>query len=205
MLDLVREPWPVDYGREYRRRDERLDSLSRDLWIAERERCRRSPIRFITDWVWTYDPRLAGTETTPLLPFVLFPRQQELVKFIYACLDARVSGLVEKSRDMGATWVCAAISVHLWLFWEGAAVGWGSRKAMSVDQIGRPDSIFEKIRIIIRKLPRELLPEKFSSKDHMSLMKIINPQNGNTITGEAGEDIGRGGRSLIYFKDESGH
>jgi len=76
---------------------------------------------------------------------------------------------------------------------------------MSVDQIGRPDSIFEKIRIFLRYLPRELLPVGFSFKEHVSLMKIINPENGNTIVGEAGEDIGRGGRSLITFKDESGH
>lgn len=36
-------------------------------------------------------------------------------------------------------------------------------------------------------------------------MKFINPENGATITGEAGDNIGRGGRKLIYFKDESAH
>jgi hypothetical protein len=36
-------------------------------------------------------------------------------------------------------------------------------------------------------------------------MKIINPENGSTITGEAGDNIGRGGRKSIYFKDESAH
>jgi phage terminase large subunit len=39
----------------------------------------------------------------------------------------------------------------------------------------------------------------------MTYMKIINPENGATITGEAGDNIGRGGRKLIYFKDESAH
>jgi len=34
-------------------------------------------------------------------------------------------------------------------------------------------------------------------------MKIINRQNGSTITGESGDNIGRGGRSGLYFKDES--
>ena len=36
-------------------------------------------------------------------------------------------------------------------------------------------------------------------------MKIINPDTGATITGESGKNIGRGGRSMIYFKDESAH
>jgi phage terminase large subunit len=34
-------------------------------------------------------------------------------------------------------------------------------------------------------------------------MKILNPQTGASITGEAGDNIGRGGRSTLYFKDES--
>jgi phage terminase large subunit len=106
---------------------------------------------------------------------------------------------------MGATWICCAFSVWLWLYWDGAAVGWGSRKEQLVDKIGDPDSIFEKIRIIIRNLPRFMLPIGFSPTEHMTYMRIVNPQNGATITGEAGDNIGRGGRKLIYFKDESAH
>jgi len=67
------------------------------------------------------------------------------------------------------------------------------------------DSIFEKIRAVIRGLPREFLPQGFSEKDHMTYMKVVNPQTGATITGEAGNNIGRGGRKRIYFKDESAH
>jgi phage terminase large subunit len=43
------------------------------------------------------------------------------------------------------------------------------------------------------------------SDKHMSYMRIVNPENGATITGEAGDNIGRGGRKTIYFKDESAH
>jgi hypothetical protein len=63
----------------------------------------------------------------------------------------------------------------------------------------------EKIRIIIRHLPRFMLPDTFNELVHMPFMKIVNPKNGSTITGEAGDNIGRGGRKLIYFKDESAH
>jgi hypothetical protein len=34
-------------------------------------------------------------------------------------------------------------------------------------------------------------------------MSILNPENGSAIVGEAGDNIGRGNRTSIYFKDES--
>jgi hypothetical protein len=139
------------------------------------------------------------------MPLILFPKQKEFVLFIQSCLQDEQSGLVEKARDMGATWVSCAISVWLWLFKPGAAIGWGSRKEIYVDRLGDPDSIFEKIRMIIRHLPRVLWPAGFVEKEHMTYMKIINPATGATITGEAGDNIGRGGRKLIYWKDESSH
>jgi hypothetical protein len=104
---------------------------------------------------------------------------------------------------MGATWVCCALSIWLWLFKSGISVGWGSRKETLVDKIGDPDSIFEKMRMIIDYLPRWLWPQGFNPKEHLSYMKIINPENGATITGESGDNIGRGGRKAIFFKDES--
>src|SRR6476620_1402069 len=38
----------------------------------------------------------------------------------------------------------------------------------------------------------------------MLFMRIF-AASGESITGESGDDIGRGGRTLIYFKDESAH
>ncbi|NYT46371.1 MAG: TerL protein [Candidatus Methanofishera endochildressiae] len=163
------------------------------------------PIEFINEWCDTYDPRLAATGRSAHMPLVMFPKQEELVLFIQEMIASGESGLIEKSRDMGATWVSCAISVWLWLYVDGAAIGWGSRKDIYVDKIGDPNSIFEKIRMLLDRLPRELLPPGFDANAHCSYMKIVNPENGAAITGEAGDNIGRGGRSLIYFKDESAH
>ncbi len=101
--------------------------------------------------------------------------------------------------------MCSGISVHLWRFYPGASVGWGSRKQDLVDKLGVVDSIFEKQRMIIKGLPRFFWPAGFDPDNHMTFMKTINPENGATVTGEAGDNIGRGGRNLIYFKDESAH
>jgi hypothetical protein len=160
-------------------------------------------IGFINDWCVTYDPRNTNSDRPMFMPFILFKRQEEFVTFILDCMENSEDGLTEKSRDMGATWLCCAISVWIWLFKLGASVGWGSRKEMLVDRIGDPDSIFEKMRMIIDYLPRWLWPVGFDQKEHLNYMKIVNPENGSTITGEAGDNIGRGGRKSIYFKDES--
>ena len=208
MLDHTPEPWPpCNITHEYATRLERLRRLRRtpELWGPIKVYYRDNPQKFIRHWLATYDPRNAGTDIPATMPFVPFRRQRDLVEFIYACIKAPGSGLIEKSRDMGATWICCAVSIHLFLFWPGAAVGWGSRKAMYVDQIGDPKSIFEKLRILMRNLPREFYPRGFSIKDHMSQMRIVNPDNNATITGEAGDEIGRGGRTLVYFFDEAAH
>ena len=67
------------------------------------------------------------------------------------------------------------------------------------------DSIFEKLRAIIRSLPPEFLPIGLSFRDHLHYMRIVNPENGSSISGETGDDIGRGGRKRLYIKDESAH
>lgn len=139
------------------------------------------------------------------MPFILFERQAQFVSLLHSAVREQAPVLCAKSRDMGVTWLGCAFSVWLWIFWRGASVGWGSRKADLVDKIGDPDSIFEKIRILLQWVPPEFLPRGFREAIHMSFMKIVNPETGATITGESGDDIGRGGRKLVYFKDEAAH
>ena len=200
------QQWPPDYKKEYERRIKLLKRLNADpaLRAAVMLHYRSDPIAWINDWAITYNPR----NKKPLpktMPFVLFKRQEEFVHFLMDCLNDSESGLVEKCRDIGATWLCCAFSVWLWIFIPGAAAGWGSRKEQLVDRIGDPDSIFEKMRMIVNNLPWWMLPAGFEGMKNMTYMKFINPETGATITGEAGDNIGRGGRKLIYFKDESAH
>lgn len=199
--------WPINYVEVYAWRQQQVRKLreNSELLIGALGYYAKHPIEFINHWCNTYDPRNAGTSLPTKMPMITFKRQAELVEYLQACLDGVECGLVEKSRDMGATWICCAFSVWLWLFVPGAAIGWGSRKEPLVDKIGDPNSIFEKIRMLINGLPKFFLPVGFNAKIHMSFMRIINPATSSTITGECGDNIGRGGRSLMYFKDESAH
>lgn len=201
---LKHADWPPDYRGVYAWRINMLDRLRNDetLMIAAMAYYASHPSEFIMHWMDTYNPR---KDNDKWIPFVFFARQVEFIDFLENCRADAASGLVEKCRDAGATWLSCAYSVHSWLFKKNDAIGWGSRKQDLVDKLGNPDSIFEKMRLILRRLPREFLPITFSFEKHATFLRIVNPQNGSIIMGEAGDNIGRGGRTGIYFKDESAH
>lgn len=198
------EQWPPDYKGVFAWRVKALDKIRAEPAQLESARAYYStrPAEFIMHWMDTYNPR---KDTLKWMPFVFFERQQEFIEFLHELRADQEGGLVEKCRDAGATWLCCAYSVWSWLFIENDAIGWGSRKADLVDRIGDADSIFEKMRLIINRLPHEWMPRGFIPKKHATYMKISNPENGSSITGESGDNIGRGGRKSIYFKDESAH
>ncbi len=156
---------------------------------------------FIADWMMTNDPRVQGR--SKYMPFLLFPKQIEFIQWLEGLIKQQKDGLVEKTRDSGFTYMCGAFAICEWLFSAGSKTGFGSRKQDLVDRSGDPDSIFEKIRFMIRTLPDEFLPKGFDEKKHFNFMRITNPENGSAITGESGDNIGRGGRSSCYFKDEA--
>lgn len=164
---------------------------------------KENPWDFINDWGMTFEPRNIEKGLPAVIPFVLFPRQIEFLKWVHSRWRDGERGLAEKSRDFGLTWLCGGYSASMWLFHPGFTAGFGSRKEALVDKKGDPKCIFEKIRFFIDYLPREFRPEGYDEKQHATFMKITNPENLSTITGEAGYDIGRGARMSIYFVDEA--
>ncbi len=164
---------------------------------------RDNPVAFISDLGMTFDPRNAEIGLPTTIPFVLFPRQEAFILWLLARWKGREDGLVEKSRDMGVSWLCVAFAVWMWLFYPGTVIGFGSRKEEYVDNIGDPKSIFWKVRQFINLLPIEFRAAGWDERKHAPFMRVINPENDATIVGEAGDNIGRGNRTSIYFKDES--
>ena len=158
-------------------------------------------VEFINDWGETYDPRKDGDKASP---FLLFPRQADYVNWVRDLWITRRRGLGEKSREVGFTWLSAAIASCMWLFEPSSVVGFGSRKKELVDNgDDDPDSIFWKVRYFIDSLPLFFLPTDW--RDGRKSMIVPNRSNGAIIKGEIGDEIGRGGRSSIYFADEFAH
>lgn len=197
--------WPPNYKAVYAWRIKTLKKLKSSPTALKSAKAYYStrPKEFIMHWLDTYDPRRKGA--LKWVPFVFFARQADMIDFFEDISAAQESGLIEKCRDAGATWLACGYSVHSWLFLKDDAIGWGSRKEMLVDKLGDPDSIFEKIRLMIRRLPKVFRPSGLKEKEHLTFCKCLNPENGSVIAGEAGDNIGRGGRKRIYFKDESAH
>lgn len=196
-----------DYEPVYQQRIEWLTRLREkpELLAGVKEHYKDNPVDFITDWGLTFDPRNVERELPAIVPFVLFPKQEDFVDWVIDRWRGRQDGLAEKSRDMGVSWLCVGIAVWMWLFQPGTVIGFGSRKEEYVDKIGDPKSLFWKIRQFIALLPIELRPVGYSEKNHAPHMRVLNPENGSAIVGEAGDNIGRGNRTSIYFKDESAY
>lgn len=162
------------------------------------------PWQFVEDWGVTYDPRNVGKGLPATIPFIPFPKQTDLMKWIVDHWKRSKDGLIPKSRDTGVSWNAIALSCTLCLFYEGMAVGFGSRKEEYVDRLDSPKSLFYKARVFMENLPREFRGG-WQREKHGAFMRITFPESGSVITGEAGDNIGRGDRAAIYFVDESAH
>lgn len=195
-----------DYAAVYQRRLRILAKLRADPGLVHimRAHYKANPWQFVEDWGMTYDPRNIERGLPATIPFIPFPRQVELMQWIYNHWRNGKDGVVPKSRDTGASWVAIAMSCTLCLFYEGMAIGFGSRKEEYVDRLDSPKSLFYKARVFIANLPAEFRGGWDRDK-HGAFMRLTFPQAGSVITGEAGDNIGRGDRTAIYFVDESAH
>jgi hypothetical protein len=194
-----------NYSAIFAQRAERLQRMREDprLLAAAKVHYRRHPWDFITDFGMTFDPRKVLDGGLSNIPFICWPRQVEYLKWLESRYLHGERGLVEKSRDCGVTWLSVGWAVAHWCFDDGFAVGFGSRKENLVDKLGDPDCIFEKLRHFVAQVPAEFLPPDFSLKEHATFMRLLSPSTGSSITGEAGDNIGRGGRKSVYFVDEA--
>lgn len=163
-----------------------------------------NPGQFIIDWGMTFDPRGPERGLPSSVPFLLFPRQEEFVAWMLERWRAQEPGLVEKSRDMGMSWLLVGLGATLCLFMPGLALGFGSRKEEYVDKLGAPKSLFFRARMFIKNLPAEFRPG-WDARIHAPHMRIMFPKTGSVMTGEAGDAIGRGDRASFYIVDEAAH
>lgn len=195
---LDHDSWPPNYSSIFAWRMQMLNRLRADPSMAASARAfyATRPVEFINCWCDTYDPR---KETLKHVPFALFDKQAEFIRFLEDLRLTNENGLVEKCRDVGATWLACAYSVWALTFIPGDVTGWGSRKEDLVDKQGVMDSIFEKMRYTIQRLPDVFKPDV----GKMPFMRIMNTGNGSSIIGESGDNIGRGGRTSRYMKDEA--
>ena len=164
--------------------------------------CMGDILFWFSHFAYTFDPR-----TTPSdLPFNLMPFQERTVRVIASCIEnasraSRDDLLIEKSRDMGISWLIALIFQYYWQFFPGFNFMVGSRKQEDVDAKGDLSSFIEKIRYNVRLQPRWMCPRMGKHEDNH--LKLINPVTKNTITGESSTaGFARGKRYRAICIDE---
>lgn len=196
-----------DYTDVFIKRQERLVEVKANPQLLQAMKLyyRENPWDFITDWGMTFDPRRLDEGLYPNIPFVMWEKQTDFLHWVMRQWKAKEYGIVEKSRDCGVTWLAVGFAVTCWLFIPGFSVGFGSALEGKVDTKGNPDCIFEKIRFFVVNIPKIFMPVGYIERIHSGFMKLVNPENGASITGDCGDNIGRGGRKSIWFIDEASH
>lgn len=165
------------------------------IWDA----CAIDPLFYISGFGFTYDPR---REPLARLPFILWPIQQwgllEILKSV-----GKYNLLIDKSRDMGASWLCVLAYEWRWHFRDYQSFLLGSRDVTYVDNSANPKSLFWKIDFFHRNLPPWLMPPGFKYSEHRRKMHITNPANDSVIDGETTtKNFGRGDRRTGIMNDE---
>ena len=175
--------------------------------------CRKSILFWVNYFAWTYNVKTVDEEGREVpaqeqhVPFITWPVQNEAFRELNAAIQEGRDVLIDKSRDMGASWICITAAVWQWLFAPGSQVLLTSRVEDLVDRTGDPDTLFWKIDYIIQNLPPSMLPARYEDMQrggkYRSHMQLVNPKTSSTIAGQATtEHIGRGGRRTFVLFDE---
>lgn len=193
-----------DYVQVFEWRLERLRRIRENPSVLPQLKTfyRDNPAQFIIDWGVTFDPRNVERGLPAIIPFILFEKQEEWIHWIVERWKGREPGITEKSRDLGMSWLSVGFSCSMCLHQDGMVIGFGSRKEEYVDKIGSPKALFYKAREFMQGLPIEFRGG-WQQKVHAPHMRLLFPESGSAITGEAGDGIGRGDRTSIYFVDEA--
>jgi hypothetical protein len=185
----------------FRRAVIRLGSRDRDdarkLWIA----CRRDVLFFFNAFLTTYDPRL---QKAKILPFITYPFQDEAIPRIVAAIDEGHDLVIEKSRDMGATFMVLGVMLWKFLFYDDVSFLLGSNKQETVDKTGNHKALFQKLDAMLRRLPLFLRwPVDVDDKACRTLNHLGNSATGSSFDGEATvSNFGRGDRRTAVMLDE---
>ncbi|RKY26712.1 MAG: hypothetical protein DRP79_04400 [Planctomycetota bacterium] len=165
--------------------------------VAEFARCTCDPVYFVNNYCRILAP--AGARTAAgVIPFRLYPYQKRILR--------RLGGmegnfLIEKSRQMGLSWLLTALELWGALFRPGFTALNVSRKQEEVDD-RTPKSIFGKLRFMYERLPGFLKPAEVDS----AFMRFAVPGLDSFIRDEsANDDAGRGGTFSLVLIDEAAH
>lgn len=172
---------------------------------AVMEMCRTDIVFWINTFVWQFNPNAIGKWSTKNGPFIVHGFQDDAVRTILEAVDDRSDCIIEKSREMGASWLCLIVMTWFFLFHEGSTFLCISRNEKAVDD-GTSKCLFWKIDYILAHLPEWMGEVKNKNNEGQIYRKEYHFRNERLmteITGEASTSkAGVGGRATAIFLDE---
>ena len=181
--------------------------LQRDLMAA----CNESLLFWINAFCWTFHQFDTDPDTgrrmeavRPHSPFITWEVQDDTCNVFEEHLKKSEDILVDKSRDMGASWLCVDFIHWEWLFDPNAQLLEMSRTEDYVDKAGNMKALFQKHDYINGWLPEWMLPpDIFQGQKNRTKMHMKNVVNGACIDGESTtQHAGSGDRRKILLLDE---
>lgn len=181
--------------------------LQQDLLAASKQ----SYLFWINAFVHTYHQFETDPETGKQIPsnkphraMITWEIQDELFDWLNERFTNGEDGLIDKSREMGASWCCLEYLHWLWLFRPGTEIREMSRVEDLVD-CNLAKSLFWKHDYINNYLPDWMRPPGILKRgqDNRTKMRIHNELNGSTFGGESTQKHAmRADRAAILLLDE---
>jgi hypothetical protein len=167
--------------------------------------CKHNILFYINTFCYTYRTDLSRKGKNPYVNVCTFPFQDDILTWMAWTYKENIEGLIEKSRDVGATWIWVWFESWLRLFHEGVTTLAMSQNENDVDNRTNK-SIFEKTRINLRAHPEWLRMGWVENSPSDKIMAIKSPKtNGEALGAVAKGSAGRSGRGSVVFYDEFAH
>lgn len=143
-------------------------------------------IDFTNRYVYGYDPRLLQEQLEPVFNLRLRPQQSTILHWMVKQGKKKSVNVLYKTRDEGASTLIAIYLVYHWLYTPNFSGMVHGKKPNMVDLSSMSGldavSLFGKIKLILDKLPEEVLPKTYTH-GHAWLK---NEDNGSLISGISG-------------------
>jgi hypothetical protein len=160
--------------------------------------CRVDLLFYVNGFCWTYNPRVKPS----ILPFITWDYQDDVLMQIKDHIVRGEDLLLEKSRDMGGTWLPLMVMDWMGRYEDCLSFLLASRKEELVDKRGDKKTLFAKLDFNLKYQPPWFRPAIRLGTERTE-RHLLYPATDSAIDGESTTgDLARGDRRTAIMLDE---